>query len=464
MSQPLKGCEKLPLRNRENAMRGPLTNMPKAAWPSTSSRSKSLYDRGEKVMPGGITRIQPWQDPFPIYAARGEGSYVIDVDGTRRFDLLNNFASLIHGHANPSIVDAVLRRIGLGTAFTLPTEAEIALAETIVQRIPAMEQVRFSNSGSEAVMCAIKAARALTGRPKFVKIEGAYHGMYDYAEVSLDPGPEDWGNDPQSRGYSHGVPKGVLQDVIVIPFNDVAVAERIIRAQASEIAAILVDAAPSHIGFVPASREFIEMTRRVSRDIGALLILDEVISFRLSTGGAQTLFNIDPDITVLAKIIGGGFPVGAVAGRREVMSVFDHRKGKPLLPWSGTFTANPVSMVAGKVSLDLLNAAEITGIDDLGERARKGVSEVFRKAGFAGQITGIGSMFKIAGHRRPITDYRSGYHTHAEGVLLQRLQEALLHEGYHISSKGMGFISTVMTRDEIDEFVVAVGRSLERLS
>ncbi len=163
------------------------------AWPHSESRSKALYERAAEVMPGGITRIQPWQDPFPVYARRGEGAYVVDMDGTRRLDLLNNFASLIHGHAHPAIVEATTKRIALGTAFTLPTEPEVELAETICGRVDGFEWIRFSNSGSEAVMCAIKAARALTGRSKIVKVEGAYHGAYDYAEVSLELRPAELG-------------------------------------------------------------------------------------------------------------------------------------------------------------------------------------------------------------------------------------------------------------------------------
>lgn len=433
------------------------------AWPSPDSQSGKLYDRAEKVMPGGITRIQPWQDPFPIYAARGEGAYVVDVDGTRRLDLLNNFASLIHGHAHPAVVEAVQKRVALGTAFTLPTEAEVDLAEAITRRAPALEQVRFSNSGSEAVMCAIKAARALTGRSKIVKVEGAYHGSYDFAEVSLDPNPEQWGNDPRSVGFSRGVPQGVLDDVVVIPFNDSEAAERIIRHHASDIAAIVLDATPSYLGFVPISQEFVATTRSVSREIGALLVLDEVISFRCHEGGAQTLYGIDPDLTVLAKIIGGGFPIGAVAGRREFMRVFDHRNGKPLLPWSGTFTANPVSMVGGKVTLDLLDQSAIDRIDALGGRLRDQIANLFDASDFPGQITGVSSMFKISGHRRPITDYRSSYHDARESRLVEDLQAGLVLEGFHISSKGMGFLSTVMNDTDIESFVGGVARALDKM-
>jgi len=431
-------------------------------WPDPASNSKRLYDRGLRVLPGGITRTLPWLKPFPVYAARGEGAHVIDVDGRRRLDLLNNFASLIHGHAHPAVVEAVQRRVALGTAFTLPTESEVVLAETIAERAPALEWVRFCNSGSEAVMSAIKAARALTGRPKIVKCEGSYHGAYDYAEVSLDSSPETWGNDPRSVPYSRGVPKGVTDDVIVVPFNDVETAERIIRANRESIAGVLLDAAPSYFGFVQVSRPFIEMIERVTRDIGALFILDEVISFRVHRGGAQTRLGIRPDLTVLAKIIGGGFPVGAVAGRRDVMRVYDHRAGKPLLPWSGTFTANPVTMTAGKVTLDLLDQAAIDRLDALGERLRGGVQAAFARNGFPGQIRGLSSLFTMLGHRRTVVDYRSGYSHPEEALLIEKLQAALVVEGYLVARSGMGVLSTPMTEADVDGFVEAVDRITAR--
>jgi len=432
-----------------------------ANWPNQTSRSRELYERGLKVLPGGITRTLPWQEPFPVYAARGEGAYVVDVDGTRRLDLLNNFASLIHGHAHPEVVDAVRRQMGNGSAYTLPTEQEVALAETICGRAESFEQVRFCNSGSEAVMSAIKAARAITGRPKIVKAEGVYHGSYDYAEVSLDSSPSNWGNDPNSVGYSKGVPAGVTSDVVVIPFNDVDASERIIRANASGIAAVLLDAAPSYLGFVQASKPFIAMIERVTREIGALLILDEVITFRSHTGGAQTLLGINPDLTTLAKIIGGGFPVGAVAGRREFMRIYDHREGKPGLPWSGTFTANPVTMTAGKVTLDLLDSLAIDRMNQLGDRLIDGLNAVFAKSGFPAQVTGFGSSFMIFGHTRPVTDYRSGYSTPEETKRVAALQRALTIEGFHIARTGKGFLSTPMIEADVDGFIDAVSRIVD---
>lgn len=431
-------------------------------WPDPSSNSRKLYDRGLAVMPGGITRTMPWLKPFPVYAGRGEGAHVIDVDGTRRLDLLNNFASLVHGHAHPAVVDAVQKRVALGTAFTLPTESEVVLAETVTERAESLEWIRFCNSGSEAVMSAIKAARALTGRPKIVKCEGCYHGSYDYAEVSLDSSPENWGNDPNSVPYTRGVPKGVTDDVVVIPFNDVSAAERIIRTNRETIAAVLIDAAPSYFGFEQISKPFAEMIRRVTSEIGAVFILDEVISFRVHRGGAQTLLGIKPDLTVLAKIIGGGFPVGAVAGSRDIMRVYDHRPGKPPLPWSGTFTANPVTMTAGKVTLDLLDQTEIDRLARLADRLRDGVRAAFARNGFPGQVKGCASMFMMIGHQRKVVDYRSCYASKDEAGLIESLQVALVIEGYHVSKNGMGFLSTPMTEADIDGFVAAVDRVTAR--
>lgn len=432
-------------------------------WPEDDCRSKQLYERGLKVYPGGITRIVPWLEPFPVYTRSGKGAYVVDVDGTSRLDLLNNFASLIHGHANPHVIEAASKQLLLGTAFTNPTEAELLLAELLCERIESAELVRFSNSGSEAVMSAIKAARAVTGRPAIVKVEGGYHGSYDYAEVSLDPPKEKWANPPQSVGYASGVPQGLLQDVFVVPFNDPAAAEKVIRENRDRIAAVLLDAAPSYLGFTPVSQAFADRLRALSAEIGAVLILDEVITFRLDHGGAQKRYNIEPDITVLGKIIGGGFPVGAIVGSRDVMQVFDHRAGKPLVPWSGTFSANPMSMVAGRATLELLDPPLIAYLNSLGDRAREGLTRAFQSSGYPGQVTGVGSMFKIIGHQRQVVDYRTQKHTDAEAADIVELQRLLVLKGFHISGAGMGFLSTAMVPEEIDRFCEATEECLREL-
>lgn len=429
-------------------------------WPSLESKSYKLYQRALNVMPGGISRVAPWQEPYPLYARSGCGARVTDVDGTVYVDFINNFASLIHGHAHPRIVEAVARQLPLGTAFTLPTESEVALAELLCERVPGFDQVRFCNSGTEAVMLAVKAARAFTRRPKVAKIEGAYHGMYDYVEVSLDSAPNNWGNDPNRVAYALGTPQGVLDDVVVIPFNEPASAGRIIEAHGDEIAAVLLDLMPLYTGAVPATAAYLEAVVTHARRTGALIILDEVVSFRLGPQGGQGLFGLSPDLTTLAKIIGGGFPVGAVCGRADVMAVFDHRRGKPPMPSSGTFTANPVSMTAGLVSMQMLTPEAFAALDELGAYARRVIAEAISASGYPAQVTGTGSIFKIHMHTRPISEYRSAYATEAEDHAIHDLQQRLLTRGYLISTKAMGFLSTPTVRADLDGFAIALQEEL----
>src|ERR1700710_2888001 len=351
-------------------------------YPDSKSHSQKLYDRALSSLPGGNTRTTVFMKPYPIYAARGEGCRVWDVDGNEFIDCINNFTSLIHGHAHPILVEAATRQLALGSAFGVPTESEIELAELLASRLPGVDQVRFANSGTEAVMMALKAARAFTGRPKIAKCEGAYHGSYDYAEVSLDPTPEAWGrNAPVSVAYARGTPDNVLADVITIPFNDVEAAVSLIREHGAELACVLVDPMPNRAGLAPASKEYLEALRSVTREVGALLIFDEVITFRLGFRGAQGIWEIDPDLTTLGKIMGGGFPVGAVGGKREFMAVFDPRSGKPALPHGGTFSANPVTMRAGLAAMELLDEAAFVRLDVIGDAVRSGIDDAFRKNG-----------------------------------------------------------------------------------
>ncbi|UOM35474.1 aspartate aminotransferase family protein [Acuticoccus sp. I52.16.1] len=432
-------------------------------WPDPSSRSAALYQRGLDVLPGGITRLQPWQEPFPVYAARGEGAYVVDVDGTRRLDFLNNFASLLHGHAYAPIVEAVCRQVALGTAFTNPTESEVQLAELLCRRVAGFENVRFCVSGTEAVMNAIKASRALTGKPMIVKVEGCYHGTYDYAEVSLDPAPDAWGNEPRSVGHAAGTPQGVLADVAVIPFDDPEAAERIIAQHADRLAAVLVDVAPSYLGMQLMSREFAAAINRAARAAGAMIISDEVISFRFAAGGAAALVGLEADFTTLAKIVGGGFPVGAVAGPRDTMRVFDHRAGKPLLPASGTFTANPVSMVAGRLTLEHMPPERFDALNAMGAALRARITERLTSHRLPAQITGTGSTFMLHLNQRALSDYRSMYPGTAERAAMVELQRLLTLAGYQLSPRGMGFLSTAMIEADLDGFVDALMQALGAL-
>ena len=434
-------------------------------YPDHKSASRQMHDRALASLPGGNTRTTVFMQPYPIYAARGEGCRVWDVDGNEYIDCINNFTSLIHGHAHPVLVEAARQQLALGSAFGLPTASEIDLAELLASRLPSVDQVRFANSGTEAVMMALKAARAFTGRPKIAKCEGAYHGSYDYAEVSLDPKPGEWGrNAPVSVAYAKGTPDNVLADVVTIPFNDAEAAVSLIREHGRELACVLVDPMPNRAGLAPADSSYLEALRRVTREIGALLIFDEVITFRLGYAGAQGLWGIDPDLTTLGKIMGGGFPVGAVAGGKDFMAVFDPRHGKPALPHGGTFSANPVTMRAGLAAMELLDDAAFAKLDALGEAVRVGIDQAFRKTGVPGGTVGLGSLLKIHFADRPIRDYRSAYLTEHEAKRQAIFSRGLLNRGVLAAGYGLMALSTPMTEADAEAIIKAVAGALAEVA
>ena len=392
-------------------------------YPDAMPQSRRLFERARRVMPGGNTRTTVFIDPFPIYAARGEGCRVWDVDGNAYYDCINNFTAMIHGYGHPDVTAAVIDQMPHGTAFGAPTESEIELAELLVERLPSVEQIRFANSGTEAVMMAIKAARAFTGRPKIVKIEGAYHGSYDFAEVSLDSSPANWGDLPASTPYARGTPRGVLDDVIAVPFNDVEAMRDVFAAHGAAIAGVLIDPMPNRAGLIPARRDYLDAMVGIAHAAGALVIFDEVIAFRLGHSGAQGLWGISPDLTALGKIIGGGFPVGAVGGRAEVMAVFDPTGGKPALPHGGTFTANPVTMRAGLAAMKALTPESFARLDRLAQRTSRSRG-VLPQSSHSGDASGHGgNLLDPAGHRLRGICHRPGIpHHHGPRTLPRRSQ------------------------------------------
>jgi glutamate-1-semialdehyde 2,1-aminomutase len=433
-------------------------------YPETSPESAKLYDRAKAVMPGGNTRTTVYFEPFPIYAVRGEGCRMWDADGHVYIDCINNFTSMIHGYATPSINAVVRDQLALGTAFGAPTPSEIDLAELLVLRLPSVDHIRFTNSGTEAVMMAIKAARAFTGRPKIAKIEGAYHGSYDYAEVSLDSNPDNWSNTPASIAYAKGTPQGVLDDVLVLPLNDIAAAQAVIAEHGPQLAALLVDPLPNRAGLIPARQDYLTALAKAARAADVLLIFDEVISFRLGYSGAQGLLEVAPDLTVLGKIIGGGFPVGAVGGQADVMSVFDPTRGKPALPQGGTFSANPVTMRAGLASMQALTPASFERLDTIGETVRQGINAAFARHSLAGVCVGLGSLFKVHFTDQPVTDYRSVYPNAEARRKLGIFHIALLNRGILAAGYGLFALSTPMTDSDITEIISAVDGALAEVS
>lgn len=434
-------------------------------YPDPNSRSQKMYDRALSSLPGGNTRTTVFMKPYPIYAARGEGCRVYDLDGNPFIDCINNFTSLIHGHAHPALIKAATDQLALGSAFGLPTQSEVELAELLAARLPSVDQLRFCNSGTEAVMMALKAARAFTGRPKIAKCEGAYHGSYDYAEVSLDPTPEQWGrNAPVSVAYAKGTPDNVLADVVAIPFNDAEAAVSLIREHGKELACVLVDPMPNRAGLSPADKAYVQALREVTREVGALLIFDEVITFRLGYAGAQGIWDIEPDLTTLGKIMGGGFPVGAVGGRSDVMAVFDPRPGKPMLPHGGTFSANPVTMRAGIAAMELLDHDAFARLDAMGEAVRSGINDAFRRHGVPGGTVGLGSLLKIHFADRPVRDYRSAYLSEEETRRQTIFNRGLLNRGVLAAGYGLMALSTPMGEADIDAIVGAASDALAEVA
>jgi len=420
--------------------------------PASPSLSASLYERALRVMPGGCSRNTVLRKPHPLYAARGEGCYVTDIEGVKRIDFANNMASLIHGHSHPAVVAAVTEQLKKGTAFTLATEVEITYAEHLCSRNDGFEMIRFVNSGTEAIMGCLKAARAFTGRAKIAKVEGAYHGLYDYAEVSQTSKPDNWGSpeSPSSTPVAHGTPASTLNDVVVIPFNDIQRSLAILNKHSDELAAILIDLMPHRVGLVLADPAYIQSLRKWADQHGTLLIFDEVITLRTGYGGAQDLYDVRPDLTAMGKMIGGGFPVGALAGRREVMEVMNPLADKVLFPHSGTFSANPITMTAGYTAMKMFDREAVTSLNALTRYAMDKVSEAIKVADVPACVAGCGSMFRI--HLKPEAprDYRAAYATPTESAGINALINHALDNGLILINTCSATLSTAMTKTEID--------------
>ena len=427
-------------------------------------QSARAYERARAVMPGGNTRSTAYESPHPVYLAAGSGPFVRDLDGRRYLDLQNNFTTLIHGHCHPATLAALQRQLAFGACFSNPTLAEIELAEVICARVPHFEHLRFANTGTEAVMLAVKAARAVTGRSKIAKCEGAYHGGYDLVEVSLDPTPETWGEPlPRPVALNGGTPPSVLKEAVVLPFNDVAASEALLSRALPDLAAVLIDPMPSRMGLIAATAAYLEFLRAFTRRHGIVLIADEVLNFRMGYRGAAVELGLEPDLTAFGKIIGGGLPIGAIAGRREIMAVFDPSKGKPAVAHAGTFTANPLSMVAGAAAMAALTPAAFDRLAALGDLARGGLRRAFAAAGLAGQVTGRGSLFLLHLKSGRLENYRTAYRDPAERARLAALVRGLRDQGILLSPIGLGALSTPMDESHVALLVEAADQALRQL-
>ncbi len=430
---------------------------------SARSKSKHLFNRAKGVFPDGTTRATVEKDPFPIYAHRGEGAYLVDVDGNRLLDLNNNFTTLIHGHGFAPVSEAVADLLRSGTCFANPTEHEIALAELLTARIPAMERVRFVNSGTEAVMFAIKAARAFTGRPAIARIEGAYHGAYDWAEAGqgVSPGRDGWAPICVATPAYRGTPSSVADEVHLLRFNDVATLEARLSAGSKRIACVLIDPMPSRAGLLHPEPAFIEALAKMASKYGILIVADEVLNLRQGYAGASVRYGLKPDLITAGKIIGGGFPIGAIGGREEVMRVFGTEDAKPLLAQGGTFSANPVSMVAGRAAMEAMTPDAFDRLEAMGERLRAGLRARIARRDAPFSVTGAASFFRIHPKRLAPLEYRDAYLSTEEASLMRTMSRYFLEAGILLPYGAAACLSTPMVDSDIDLILGAFEEFLE---
>lgn len=427
------------------------------------ANSQELFSRAQQVFPGGITRATVERNPTPCYVSKGAGAYLTDVDGRQFLDLSNNFTTLIHGHGFPPVIEAVSRILRDGTCFSNPADHEISLAALLISRIPAIEKIRFMNTGTEAVMFAIKAARAFTGRPGVAKFEGAYHGAYDWAEVGQVGNPTTWGDPeaPVAVPNYEGMPASVTEDSLILRFNDPDHARHKIAAEADRLACVLLDPMPSCGGLSPPDPEFITAVVETAREHGVLIICDEVLNLRQGYQGASARYGIEPDLITAGKIIGGGFPVGAVGGSDRVMSVFDGSSGGAKVVQAGTFSANPVSMVAGAACMAAMDEAAFSRLERMGDWLRSSLSAVIDKHQADYVVSGAASLFRV--HNKSILprNYREAYSTPDEEKNLSEMKRNFFSKGIILPTGRTACLSTAMTNTDLEMVVEVFEQFLE---
>jgi glutamate-1-semialdehyde 2,1-aminomutase len=420
------------------------------SYAESRPQSKKLLIEAMKVLPGGDTRSVTYYRPFPTFMERGEGFNIYDVDGNEYVDFFNNATSLVLGHAHPSVTKAVTEQVKKGSIFGSPVDSQTRLANIISSRLPSVKKIRFCNSGTEATMGAVRLARAYKQRYKIVKMEGGYNGSYDLVEVSIKPDLEKVGpvTAPHSVPEDISVAPNAVSDCIVAPFNDSEAAEQIIEEHKDELAAVIVEPVLGSCGYIPADREFVIKLREVTKRNDILLIFDEVQTFRLSVGGCQGIYDVMPDITTLGKIIGGGYPVGAIGGDDKYLDLFSPMN-PAFLTHSGTFNGSPVVMAAGIATLNELTAEQIQRINGLGKNLRNKLRGVFKEVGIAAQVTGMGSFAQVHFTKEEVKGWRQV--AKARKDIWPLLHLMMMERGIFLLPRGAFIISVPMTENQISQ-------------
>lgn len=423
------------------------------------SQSESLFEKAQKYIPGGVNspvRAFKAVGGNPLFIARAKGARITDVDGNEFIDYVSSWGPMIFGHAHPRIVDAITRQAQLGTSYGAPTELETELAQKLVEAVPSIESVRLVSSGTEATLSALRLARGFTGRDKIVKFEGCYHGHGDSLLVKAGSGVLSLGL-PDCPGIVSDLAKNTL----TVAYNDAKAVEELFAKMGKEIACLIVEPVGGNMGVVPPQPGFLELLRKVTAESGTLLIFDEVITgFRVSYGGAQKLFGITPDLTCLGKIIGGGLPVGAYGGRKEIM---DHIAPVGSVYQAGTLSGNPLAVTAGIEMLNLLSQPGVyEDLEAKSERLCNGFKENVKQAGVTATFTRVGSMFSMFFTDQEIVNFESV--KTSDTNLFKSYFNTMLEEGIYIAPSQFeaGFMSAVHTNNDIDQTIEAQSRALQK--
>ncbi len=424
-------------------------------------QSQLLFDRAKMVIPGGVNspvRAFRAVGGSPLFIQKAEGPYLYDEDGRRYIELINSWGPMILGHANELIQKAVSDALQFSFSYGAPTRREVEMAEKIVAMVPSIEKVRMVNSGTEATMSAVRLARGFTGREKMIKFEGCYHGHGDSFLIAA-------GSGAITNGVpdSPGVTKGVAQDTLTAPFNDLAAVQALVDANPGQIAALILEPVVGNMGLVLPQPGFLEGLRRICDEAGILLIFDEVMTgFRLSKAGYQGLTSVKPDLTTLGKIIGGGLPVGAYGGRADIM---DYVSPAGPVYQAGTLSGNPLAMAAGLAMLSYLDEhPEVYELlENLGARLEAGLRAANEKAGHTLTLNRVGSMYTMFFIENPVTDFASA--KTSDLPAFGRYFHAMLDRGVYLAPSQFEslFLSTALTEELVDEVVAAHGESLREI-